>query len=64
MQEQAFEPPAGALYRAFWRWHFYAGLLVMPVLMLMAATGAVYLFSDQIEAALVRPLAHPGGSRR
>ena len=42
-------PPAGAVYRAFWRWHFYAGLLVMPVLMLMALTGGLYLFKDEIE---------------
>ena len=23
-------------YRAMWRWHFYAGLIVLPVLALMA----------------------------
>jgi len=50
------EPPAGALYRAFWRWHFYAGLLIMPILMLMALTGGLYLFKDEIEGALYRPL--------
>jgi len=48
--------PPGALYKAFWRWHFYAGLLVMPLLMLMALTGGAYLFKDQIEGALYRPL--------
>lgn len=26
-------------YRAVWRWHFYAGVFVMPVLMLLALTG-------------------------
>jgi uncharacterized iron-regulated membrane protein len=48
--------PAGALYRAFWRWHFYAGLLVMPVLMLMAVTGGLYLYKDEIGAAVYRSL--------
>ena len=43
------EAAPNAVYRAFWRWHFYAGLLVMPVLMLMALTGGLYLFKDEIE---------------
>ncbi|MFN3816157.1 PepSY-associated TM helix domain-containing protein [Brevundimonas sp.] len=42
-------------YRAVWRWHFYAGLLVLPVLCLMALTGALYLFKDEIDAAVYRP---------
>lgn len=51
-------PPAfSGAYRAVWRWHFYAGLLVLPVLMLMALTGAIYLFQPEIENALHRPLA-------
>jgi hypothetical protein len=25
-------PPLPDAYRAVWRWHFYAGLIVMPVL--------------------------------
>ncbi|RYG35635.1 MAG: PepSY domain-containing protein [Burkholderiales bacterium] len=50
------EQPSNNIYRAFWRWHFYAGLLVMPVLMLMALTGGIYLFKDDIENALNRQL--------
>lgn len=50
------EAAASGLYRAFWRWHFYAGLLVMPVLMLMALTGGLYLFKPEIEGALHRRL--------
>lgn len=38
------------LYRAVWRWHFYAGLLVLPFLIILALTGALYLFRDEIEA--------------
>lgn len=53
----ASETPAGEVYRAFWRWHFYAGLLVLPVLMLLALTGGLYLFKDELAAIVQRPLA-------
>ncbi|MGH7026370.1 PepSY-associated TM helix domain-containing protein [Brevundimonas sp.] len=36
-------------YRAVWRWHFYAGVIVMPFLMLLALTGGLYLFKDEID---------------
>ena len=38
---QASHALSGA-YRAVWRWHFYAGVFVMPVLMLLALTGGLY----------------------
>jgi uncharacterized iron-regulated membrane protein len=38
------------LYRAVWRWHFYAGLLVLPFMITLAVTGALYLFRDEIDA--------------
>lgn len=38
------------LYRAVWRWHFYAGLFVLPFLISLAITGALYLFRDEIDA--------------
>lgn len=44
------------IYRSVWRWHFYAGLLVMPLLLVLALTGAVYLFHDEIEDAVHAPL--------
>jgi uncharacterized iron-regulated membrane protein len=40
------------LFRAFWRWHFYASFLVIPVLLLLAVTGLIYLLRFQIEPAL------------
>jgi uncharacterized iron-regulated membrane protein len=46
----------GQVYRAFWRWHFYAGMLILPVLMLMALTGAIYLFKPEIEGVVYRSL--------
>ncbi|HVY08130.1 MAG TPA: PepSY domain-containing protein [Burkholderiales bacterium] len=45
---------AGSLYRVVWRWHFFAGLLVLPFLLLLAATGALYLFKDEIDHAVYR----------
>lgn len=51
-------PPAlSGAYRAVWRWHFYAGLLVLPFLMLMALTGGLYLFKAEIDDAVYRPMA-------
>ncbi len=40
------------LYRTLWRWHFYAGLLVAPLLVILAVTGAIYLFNDEINDAV------------
>jgi uncharacterized iron-regulated membrane protein len=34
-------------YRAVWRWHFYAGLIVVPFLLMLALTGAfMMIYSD------------------
>lgn len=41
--------PEGSLYRVIWRWHFYAGLLVTPVLLVVTITGALYIFRSEIE---------------
>ena len=38
-----------ALYRTVWRWHFYAGLFVMPFILILATTGALYLFKPQVD---------------
>ncbi len=45
-------PAANALYRAIWRWHFYAGLIVAPILLVMAITGSIYLFNSEIDDLL------------
>lgn len=39
----------GRLYRTVWRWHFYAGLFVIPMVLVLALTGAVYLFKPQLD---------------
>ncbi|KVG40704.1 PepSY-associated TM helix domain-containing protein [Burkholderia ubonensis] len=54
--EPAISPArsASAGYRTLWRWHFYAGLFVMPFLVILAITGTLYCFQPQIE-----PLLYP-----
>ncbi len=37
-----------SLYRAIWRWHFFAGLFVLPFMLNLAVTGSLYLFKDEI----------------
>lgn len=41
---------ATRLYRTIWRWHFYAGLFVVPFILLLSFTGAIYLFKPQLDA--------------
>ncbi|PXW50548.1 PepSY domain-containing protein [Methylobacterium sp. B4] len=48
----AARPAPDAVYRAVWRWHFYAGLLCLPFLVLLSATGSLYLFKDEINGTL------------
>lgn len=40
---------AGRLYSAIWRWHFYAGLFVLPFILLLSVSGSIYLFKPQID---------------
>ncbi|MCC4605249.1 PepSY-associated TM helix domain-containing protein [Xanthomonas campestris] len=52
--------PAGAapqdgrwrFYRAVWRWHFYAGLLVLPFIIWLALTGAAFLYQEAIDRSV------------
>lgn len=39
-------------YSTIWRWHFYAGLLITPIMLVMAITGGIYLYQNEIENAL------------
>lgn len=36
-------------YRWVWRWHFYAGLFVLPFILILSVTGSIYLFKPQVE---------------
>ncbi|WP_437202519.1 PepSY-associated TM helix domain-containing protein [Planctomicrobium sp. SH664] len=35
-------------YRTIWRWHFYAGVLTTPLLLVVVATGAIYIYGAEI----------------
>ena len=41
-----------SLYYRMWRWHFIAGLVVLPFAILLALTGGVYLFKSEVEASI------------
>jgi uncharacterized iron-regulated membrane protein len=37
-------------YRGLWRWHFHAGMLCIPFVIVLAITGSIYVFKPQIDA--------------
>ncbi|WP_191562509.1 PepSY-associated TM helix domain-containing protein [Metabacillus idriensis] len=45
-----------SIYQAVWRWHFYAGLIFAPFLIILAFSGGVYLFKPQIENYLYKDM--------
>jgi len=44
--------PVNRFYRTVWRWHFYAGLFVIPFMLMLATTGIIYLFKPQLDALM------------
>lgn len=40
------------LQHRVWRWHFFAGLMVIPFAIILAVTGSIYLFKPQFDAAV------------
>lgn len=40
---------AARLYRAAWRWHFYAGLFVVPFFLILAVTGMMMLWIAHLD---------------
>lgn len=46
------------LYRRIWRWHFYTGLIIIPFMIFLSISGAVYLFKPQIENILDKPYSN------
>lgn len=45
-----------SFYRALWRWHFYAGLLVIPFLLALSASGLLMLLSKPVDGLLQQDL--------
>jgi uncharacterized iron-regulated membrane protein len=51
------EKPAkktASLYQTFWRWHFYGGIVFAPFLILLAISGALYLYQGEIETMIYK----------
>lgn len=58
------EAGSTALYRAIWRWHFYAGLFVVPFLIVLAATGLIMVYGNSIETFLGKKYSVASGGER
>lgn len=43
-----------SLYQTIWRWHFYAGIIFAPFLIILSVTGSIYLFKSEIEQMLYK----------
>ncbi|MFG6496452.1 PepSY domain-containing protein [Fictibacillus sp. UD] len=63
MQATAHQLPAkdensskkpNSLYQTFWRWHFYGGIIFAPFLILLAISGALYLYQSEIETMIYK----------
>lgn len=55
-QDKSKNQSRNGLYQTMWRWHFYAGIIFAPFLIILAFSGAVYLFKPQIESYLYQDL--------
>ena len=44
------------LQHRVWRWHFFAGLMVVPFVLILSVTGAIYLFKPQYDASVERQI--------
>jgi uncharacterized iron-regulated membrane protein len=48
-----------ACYQLAWRWHFYAGLFVIPFLLVLSMSGMVMLYDEQIQTLRYNSEVHP-----
>lgn len=37
----------------FWKWHFIAGIISLPFVLILSITGAIYLFKPQVENEVI-----------
>lgn len=56
MSSSLRSPQLPPFYTQVWRWHFYAGLLVAPIMVVLAITGLIYLYKPQLDALMYREL--------
>ena len=64
VQHSQHRPHENRFYQTVWRWHFYAGLFVIPFMLILATTGIIYLFKPQLDSAMYHNLmfVQPGES--
>ncbi|CAG9619953.1 hypothetical protein BACCIP111883_00721 [Sutcliffiella rhizosphaerae] len=55
-QDKSKNQTRNGIYHTMWRWHFYAGIIFAPFLIILAFSGAVYLFKPQIESYIYKDL--------
>ncbi|QDU61967.1 PepSY-associated TM helix [Planctomycetes bacterium Pan216] len=48
-QQRKPRQTSSSLFRLVWRWHFFAGVLLSPFILVLSLTGAIYLFAAEIE---------------
>jgi len=53
------------LNRWLWKWHIIAGLITLPIMVLLAITGTIYLFKADYEETAYKGITHvvPGKER-
>lgn len=51
------------LYRLLWRWHFYAGLIAAPILLVAAVTGGIYVFIEELQPWMYPSLFYSADAR-
>lgn len=45
---KAKSTPQPSYYRTIWRWHFFAGVITTPIVLMVAITGGIYIYSPEI----------------
>jgi uncharacterized iron-regulated membrane protein len=62
-QEQTAQAsPATQRYLAAWRWHFFAGVVVIPFLLVLATTGLIMLYYTVVQTPVGEQLTVAAGS--
>lgn len=46
------------LHQWLWRWHFIAGIISVPFVIMLSITGGIYLFKDDVEHPILDQLSY------
>lgn len=61
MSEPSPKKLSSQLYLTFWRWHFWMGLLVAPVIIIASVTGSIYVFKEDLQRVMYPELMFTDG---